>query len=128
MCRGASLHSTFDRCRCYNLAHAHTHRFEHGAVFAAYGWPVDLSDDDILAGRPALNLERASRGEAFARAFPSIGVPNLDAMLIDWASCANASPLLDRRRVCQQMALIIHGAGILMAGRPALSLERTSHA
>lgn len=30
------------------------------AVFAAYGWPNDLSDDDILARLLALNLERAS--------------------------------------------------------------------
>jgi type II restriction/modification system DNA methylase subunit YeeA len=29
------------------------------AVFAAYGWPVDLSDDDLLARLLALNLERA---------------------------------------------------------------------
>jgi type II restriction/modification system DNA methylase subunit YeeA len=30
------------------------------AVFAAYGWPVDLSDDDLLARLLALNLERAA--------------------------------------------------------------------
>ena len=30
------------------------------AVFAAYGWPADLSDDEILARLLALNLERAS--------------------------------------------------------------------
>ena len=29
------------------------------AVAAAYGWPVDLSDDEILARLLALNLERA---------------------------------------------------------------------
>jgi len=29
------------------------------AVFAAYGWPADLSDDEILARLLALNLERA---------------------------------------------------------------------
>jgi hypothetical protein len=29
------------------------------AVFAAYGWPADLSDDDLLARLLALNLERA---------------------------------------------------------------------
>lgn len=29
------------------------------AVFAAYGWPYDLSDEDILARLLALNLERA---------------------------------------------------------------------
>jgi hypothetical protein len=28
------------------------------AVFAAYGWPADLSDDDLLARLLALNLER----------------------------------------------------------------------
>jgi hypothetical protein len=29
-------------------------------VFAAYGWPADLSDDELLAKLLALNLERAS--------------------------------------------------------------------
>jgi len=28
-------------------------------VFAAYGWPADLSDEDILARLLALNLARA---------------------------------------------------------------------
>lgn len=39
------------------LAHAHTKLDE--AVFAAYGWPPDLSDDALLAKLLALNLERA---------------------------------------------------------------------
>jgi len=30
------------------------------AVFAAYGWPADLSDDDLLAKLLALNLSRAA--------------------------------------------------------------------
>jgi hypothetical protein len=30
------------------------------AVFAAYGWPTDLTDDDLLARLLALNLERSS--------------------------------------------------------------------
>ena len=29
-------------------------------MFAAYGWPADLSDDDLLARLLALNLSRAS--------------------------------------------------------------------
>jgi hypothetical protein len=29
-------------------------------VFAAYGWPADLSDDDLLARLLALNLSRAA--------------------------------------------------------------------
>jgi hypothetical protein len=29
------------------------------AVFAVYGWPSDLSDDEILERLLALNLERA---------------------------------------------------------------------
>ncbi len=29
------------------------------AVLDAYGWPHDVSDEDILARLPALNLERA---------------------------------------------------------------------
>ena len=31
------------------------------AVAAAYGWPADLSDDEILARLLALNLERAAK-------------------------------------------------------------------
>jgi hypothetical protein len=38
------------------------HRKLDAAVFAAYGWPSNLSDDEILARLLALNLERASRG------------------------------------------------------------------
>ena len=30
------------------------------AVFAAYGWPADLTDDDLLARLLALNLSRAT--------------------------------------------------------------------
>jgi hypothetical protein len=30
-------------------------------VSAAYGWPADLADDDLLARLLALNLERAVR-------------------------------------------------------------------
>jgi hypothetical protein len=32
------------------------------AVFAAYGWPSNLSDEEILKKLLALNLERAGRG------------------------------------------------------------------
>jgi hypothetical protein len=32
------------------------------AVFAAYGWPANLPDDDLLAALLALNLERAPVG------------------------------------------------------------------
>jgi hypothetical protein len=31
------------------------------AVFAAYGWPPDIADDDLLAKLLALNLERAEQ-------------------------------------------------------------------
>ncbi len=34
------------------------------AVFAAYGWPVDISDDDLLARLLALNLSRAAASGA----------------------------------------------------------------
>ncbi len=37
------------------------HRRLDEAVFAAYGWPVDLSDDDLLARLLELNLARADR-------------------------------------------------------------------
>jgi hypothetical protein len=40
------------------------HRRLEEAVFAAYGWPADLSDDEILARLLALNLERAAGQEA----------------------------------------------------------------
>lgn len=39
---------------------ADAHRALDEAVAAAYGWPTDLSDDDILARLLALNLERAA--------------------------------------------------------------------
>lgn len=47
--------------RLYNerpawLANAHRRLDE--AVFAAYGWPADLSDDAILANLLELNLAR----------------------------------------------------------------------
>lgn len=35
------------------------HRKLDEAVFAAYGWPVDLSDDEVLERLLALNRERA---------------------------------------------------------------------
>lgn len=33
------------------------------AVFAAYGWPVDLTDEELLGRLLALNLERAGMSE-----------------------------------------------------------------
>jgi len=41
------------------LANAHKRLDE--AVFAVYGWPADLSDDELLAKLLALNLEQAAR-------------------------------------------------------------------
>jgi type II restriction/modification system DNA methylase subunit YeeA len=40
------------------------HKRLDAAVFDAYGWPHDLSDEEILARLLALNLERAARQEA----------------------------------------------------------------
>ena len=37
------------------------HRRLDGAVFAAYGWDTEMSDDDLLAALLKLNLERAGR-------------------------------------------------------------------
>jgi hypothetical protein len=37
----------------------HAHRRLDEAVFAAYGWPADLTDDEILANLLELNLGRA---------------------------------------------------------------------
>ena len=39
------------------------HRALDAAVLAAYGWPADLSDDEILARLLALNLARAGKQE-----------------------------------------------------------------
>ncbi|HUY90256.1 MAG TPA: hypothetical protein VMV10_16075 [Pirellulales bacterium] len=36
------------------------HRRLDAAVFAAYGWPADLADDEILARLLELNLERSA--------------------------------------------------------------------
>jgi hypothetical protein len=44
------------------------HRTLDAAVSDAYGWPHDLTDDEILARLLALNLERAAAQEAPARA------------------------------------------------------------
>jgi hypothetical protein len=43
-----------------DLAHKKLDR----AVFAAYGWPADLSDEEILARLLELNLERAKQRTA----------------------------------------------------------------
>jgi alkylation response protein AidB-like acyl-CoA dehydrogenase len=40
---------------------AEAHRKLDEAVFAAYGWPPDIFDDDILTRLLALNHERAGR-------------------------------------------------------------------
>ena len=40
------------------------HRRLDEAVFAAYGWPPDLSDDDLLARLLELNLSRAGGAES----------------------------------------------------------------
>jgi len=37
------------------------HKKLDAAVCAAYGWPVDLSDEEILVRLLALNLERAGK-------------------------------------------------------------------
>ncbi|HMP43083.1 MAG TPA: class I SAM-dependent DNA methyltransferase, partial [Roseiflexaceae bacterium] len=42
---------------------ANAHAALDAAVFAAYGWPADLRDDEILARLLALNLERAGKIE-----------------------------------------------------------------
>jgi hypothetical protein len=40
------------------------HRALGAAVLAAYGWPVDLTDDEILARLLAINLARAKEANA----------------------------------------------------------------
>lgn len=39
-----------------------THERLDKAVFAAYGWPEDIVDEEILKNLLALNLERSERG------------------------------------------------------------------
>ena len=49
--------------KLYNLRPAwlaNAHRKLDEAVFAAYGWPMDLTDEQILERLLALNLERAA--------------------------------------------------------------------
>ena len=41
----------------------HAHRTLDEAVAAAYGWPADLSDDEVLRRLLALNWERVLTGE-----------------------------------------------------------------
>ena len=41
---------------------ANAHRALDAAVAAAYGWPADLSEDDILSRLLMLNRERAAAG------------------------------------------------------------------
>jgi len=48
-----------DRPTWLDLAHATLDE----AVFAAYGWPPDLTDEEILEKLLALNLERATDKE-----------------------------------------------------------------
>lgn len=40
----------------------HAHKDIDAAVAAAYGWPADLTDDEILERLFALNQERAAQG------------------------------------------------------------------
>lgn len=42
---------------------ANAHKQLDDAVLAAYGWPADISDDDLLARLLALNLSRAGSGD-----------------------------------------------------------------
>ena len=44
----------------------HIHKELDAAVAAAYGWPADLSDEEILARLFELNQERAGRSAAAA--------------------------------------------------------------
>ena len=50
------------------------HRKLDAAVFAAYGWPVDLSDEELLEKLLALNLERATRSRGDLRDQRSMGI------------------------------------------------------
>lgn len=49
------------------------HRKLDEAVFAAYGWPADLSNDEILARLLQLNQERSAHQDALS---PTVDVPN----------------------------------------------------
>jgi len=49
---------------------ADAHRALDLAVLAAYGWPTDISDDEILARLLALNQDRAGTHDSSERHFP----------------------------------------------------------
>lgn len=55
----------------------HAHRKLDAAVAAAYGWPADLTDEQILGKLLALNLERAA-AEAKSAAAPKKAKPQRD--------------------------------------------------
>jgi hypothetical protein len=53
----------------------HAHRQLDAAVAAAYGWPADLADAQILARLLALNLARAASERAAANSSPATSTP-----------------------------------------------------
>ena len=65
--RGAGLRPVLDRALLTNLYNERpdwldlAHRNLDVTVLDAYGWPHDLSDEEILERLLALNLERAAR-------------------------------------------------------------------
>ena len=59
--KGTAQPHFIDPCRLLGIkTPAKTHAALDRAVLDAYGWPHDVSDDDILARLLALNGERAS--------------------------------------------------------------------
>ncbi len=63
--RAAAILKERTLTKLYNARPAwldHAHRDLDAAVAAAYGWPADISDDEILARLLALNLARAGEG------------------------------------------------------------------
>jgi hypothetical protein len=51
-------------CRSHSRKYNRAHQALDETVFAAYGWPSDLADGEILARLLALNMERAAGGSA----------------------------------------------------------------
>jgi len=56
----------------------HAHGVLDGAVAAAYGWPADLSDDEVLAKLFALNQDRAAGKRVKARSASSVALEGVD--------------------------------------------------
>jgi len=59
--RSPAKYAGAEKAGCLSLSVGLTHKKIDEAVFAAYGWNSDLSDEEILEKLLALSLERAKQ-------------------------------------------------------------------